>query len=48
MEHQKLSKKLWFSILLFSLFGQIAWVVENMYFNVFIFQEFQATSKISL
>ncbi len=45
MNNIKLSKRLWFSILLFSLFGQIAWVVENMYFNVFIFQEFQATSK---
>ncbi len=45
MNKPKLTGKLWTSIILFSLFGQIAWVVENMYFNVFIFQEFQATSE---
>ena len=44
MNKPKLSNKVWISIILFSLFGQIAWVVENMYFNIFIFQEFQATS----
>lgn len=35
-------KKFYTSLVLFSLLGQIAWVVENMYFNVFISQEFGA------
>ena len=43
MEKQ-LSKKFWASLILFSLIGQVAWVVENMYFNIFIYQEFHATS----
>lgn len=42
---QALNKKAWVAIILFSLFGQVAWVVENMYFNVFIFQEFNASSS---
>ena len=33
----KLSGKFWFVLVLFSLVGQIAWVVENMYLNVFIY-----------
>lgn len=37
MESAKLSKKVWFSIIVFGLFGQIAWVIENMYFNVFVY-----------
>lgn len=32
----KLSGKIWLTAILFGLFGQIAWIVENMYFNVFI------------
>lgn len=35
--HKTMSKKLWFNILLFSLMGQIAWNVENMYFNTFLY-----------
>ena len=41
----KLSKKFWFSMILFGMMGQIAWVVENMYFNVFIYNMFHATAK---
>ena len=45
----KLSKKFWFSMILFGMMGQVAWVVENMYFNVFIYNMFHATaSDISL
>jgi len=39
----KLGKKTWLSIILFSLCGQIAWTIENMLFNVFIQEEFNAT-----
>lgn len=37
MSSQKLSKKVWLSIIVFGLFGQIAWIIENMYFNVFVY-----------
>ncbi len=46
---KKLGKKFWSAMLIFGLIGQIAWVVENMYFNVFIYKMFHATaSQISL
>ena len=38
----KLGKKTWLSIVIFSLVGQIAWTMENMFFNVFIVNQFQA------
>lgn len=41
----KLSPKFWFTLTLFSLIGQIAWVVENMYFNVFIYKMFNANQN---
>ena len=33
----KLSKRVWFNIIMFGLIGQIAWNVENMYFNTFLY-----------
>ena len=39
----KLSPRFWLALSLFSLFGQVAWVVENMYLNVFIYKMFSAT-----
>ncbi len=33
----KLSKKLWLNILLFNFMGGIAWNLENMYFNTFLY-----------
>ena len=38
------SKRFWTSLVLFSLIGQVAWVVENMYFNVFIYNMFSASA----
>lgn len=38
----KLSSKFWVTLTLFSLIGQVAWVVENMYLNVFIYETFRA------
>ncbi|MBQ3527641.1 MAG: MFS transporter [Clostridia bacterium] len=38
----KLSPKFWLALTVFSLMGQVAWVVENMYFNVFIYKMFSA------
>ena len=44
-----LSRTFWASMLIFGLIGQVAWVVENMYFNVFIYKMFHASaSDISL
>ena len=40
----KLGARFWLSITIFSLIGQVAWVVENMYFNVFIYKMFNATA----
>ncbi len=38
----KLSKRLWFNILLFNLMGALAWNVENMYFNTFLYNSVYA------
>ena len=38
----KLSPRFWIALTAFSLIGQIAWVVENMYLNVFIYKMFNA------
>ena len=35
----------WVTVILFSLIGQVAWVVENMYFNVFIYNMFGASAE---
>lgn len=41
--------KFYLTVVIFSLTGQIAWVVENMYFNVFIYNVFSASAaQISL
>ena len=36
MEKVKLGKRTWANLILFGLMGQIAWNVENMYFNTFL------------
>lgn len=41
----KLTGKFWLALTLFSLIGQVAWVVENMYFNVFIYKMFNASAE---
>lgn len=45
MEKTKLSAKFWVALTIFSLVGQVAWVVENMYFNVFIYKMFHASAS---
>ena len=40
----KLGAKFWISMAVFGLMGQVAWVVENMYFNVFIYKMFHASA----
>ena len=41
---QKLGKKFYVALTLLGLIGQIAWVVENMYLNVFIYKMFNASA----
>ncbi len=38
------NRKFWAALFIFSLMGQVAWVVENMYFNVFIYKMFHASA----
>ncbi len=45
MNKTKLSKKFWLALTVFSLVGQVAWVIENMYFNVFIYKMFNASTE---
>ena len=45
----KLGKKTWLSIVIFSLVGQIAWTMENMFYNLYIVDQFKASpSSIAL
>ena len=37
MSNAKLSKRTWFNIVLFSFMGGVAWNIENMYFNTFLY-----------
>ena len=41
----KNSAKFYLALVIFSLVGQIAWVVENMYLNVFIYKMFHASAE---
>ena len=41
---KELGRKFWAAMLIFGLVGQIAWVVENMYLNVFLYKMFHATA----
>ena len=45
MGKTKASSKFWVSLVIFSLVGQIAWGMENMYFNVFIYKMFSASAE---
>lgn len=37
MEKSKLGFRIWFNLIIFGFMGQIAWNVENMYFNTFLY-----------
>ena len=39
------NKKFYLALVIFSLVGQVAWVVENMYLNVFIYKMFNASAN---
>ncbi len=44
MKPTALGKKFYLALVIFSLVGQIAWVVENMYLNVFLYKMFHASA----
>ena len=41
----KKSSKFYLALVIFSLVGQVAWVMENMYLNVFIYKMFHASAE---
>ena len=45
MKQKKGSARFWWALVIFGLTGQVAWVVENMYFNVFLYQMFHASAE---
>ena len=45
MQTTKKGSKFYLALVIFCLTGQIAWVVENMYFNVFIYKMFNASAE---
>ena len=45
MKNKSISTKFWLALTIFSLIGQVAWVVENMYLNVFVYKMFAASAK---
>lgn len=45
MESIKLGKKTWFNLVLFGFMGQIAWTVENVYFNTFLYNYIGGTTR---
>ena len=45
MEKKKHNGKFYLALVIFCLTGQVAWVVENMYFNVFIYKMFNASAE---
>ena len=45
MQKTKLTGKFYLALVIFSLVGQVAWVVENMYLNVFIYKMFHASAE---
>ena len=45
MIKSKKSPKFYLALVIFSLVGQVAWVMENMYLNVFIYKMFHASAQ---
>ena len=45
MEKNRKKNTFYLTLVIFSLIGQVAWVVENMYFNVFIYKMFNASAQ---
>ena len=46
MKQEKIGARMWIFLVVFGLVGQLAWTLENMYFNVFIYNVFSASSGL--
>ena len=46
MNSAKLSTRVWVSLIVFGLFGQLAWTVENMYFNVYVYNTITGNTTV--
>ena len=46
MNREKIGARMWTILVVFGLVGQLAWTLENMYFNVFIYNVFSASSGL--
>lgn len=46
MKQEKIGFRMWTILVVFGLVGQLAWTLENMYFNVFIYNVFGASSGL--
>ena len=42
----KIGLRTWLALLVFGLIGQVAWVVENMYFNVFLYNTISGDTNL--
>ena len=45
MNKSATNSRFWLALVIFCLTGQVAWTVENMYFNVFIYKMFHASAE---
>ena len=45
MQQTKKDFRFWLALVIFCLTGQVAWCVENMYFNVFLYKMFHASAE---
>ena len=45
MRRNEKNRKFWLALVIFCLTGQVAWTIENMYFNVFIYKMFHASAE---
>ena len=45
VKKDKRNTSFYLALVIFCLTGQVAWVVENMYFNVFIYKMFHASAE---
>lgn len=45
MTKSKITKRTWSVMILFGLFGQLAWLIENMYFNVYMYNTITTEPK---
>ena len=45
MSQQRKNGKFYLALVIFCLTGQVAWTIENMYFNVFIYKMFHASAE---